>query len=121
MAIRSMATKTSPTIQLDDDRYTAKEVVEFAKIALDFIGEQGADSDLQYAASDVYWILRNLLDYVNEHAGGEFTLKRLRKGSWGLEYNDKTSAKRKADEAADREIKRTTKYLEQLRARRSTW
>lgn len=110
------------TIQLDSDKnYTAKEVVELTRLALDFIGEQGSDSDLQYAATDVYWILRNLLDYVNEQAGGEFTLKRLRKGSWGLEYNDKTSAKRKADDAAQREIKRTTKYLEQLRTRRSTW
>jgi hypothetical protein len=110
------------TIQLDSDKnYTAKEVVELTRLALDFIGEQGADSDLQYAATDVYWILRNLLDYVNQQAGGEFTLKRLRKGSWGLEYNDKTSAKRKADDAARQEIKRTTEYLKQLKTRRSTW
>ena len=110
------------TIQLDSDKsYTAKEVVELARLALDFIGEQGSDSDLRYAATDVYWMLRNLLDYVNEQAGGEFNLKRLRKGSWGLEYNDKKAAKRKADEAANREIKRTAEYLEQLRTRRSTW
>ena len=110
------------TIQLDNDKsYTAKEVVELAKLALDFIGSQGTDSDLQYTALDVYWILRNLLDYVNGQAGGEFTLKRLRKGSWGLEYNDKTSAKRKADEAARREIKRTAEYLEKLKTRRSAW
>ena len=109
------------TIQLDSDKYyTPKEVVELARLALDFIGEQGSDSDLRYAASDVYWILRNLLDYVNEQAGGEFILKRLRKGSWGLEYNAKTAAKRKADDAARREIKRTAEYLEQLKARRST-
>ena len=110
------------TIQLDGDKsYTAKEVTEFAKLALDFIGEQGADSDLQYAATDVYWTLRNLLDYVNRQAGGEFTLKRLRKGSWGLEYNKKTSAKRKADDAAHREVKRTAEYLEKLKTRRSSW
>ncbi len=109
------------TIQLDSDKqYTAKEAVEFARLALDFIGTQGADSDLRYAASDVYWILRNLLDYVNQQAGGEFTLKRLRKGSWGLEYNDKTAAKRKADDAAHQEIKRTAEYLKQLKTRRST-
>ena len=73
------------TIQLDSEKhYTAKEVVELTRLALDFIGEQGSDSDLQYAATDVYWILRNLLDYVNQQAGGEFTLKRLRKGSWGI-------------------------------------
>ena len=110
------------TIQLDGDKsYTAKEVTEFAKLALDFIGSQGSDSDLQYAATDVYWTLRNLLDYVNRQAGGEFTLKRLRKGSWGLEYNKKTSAKRKADDAAHREVKRTTEYLEKLKTRRSSW
>lgn len=109
------------TIQLDGDKqYTAKEAVELARLALDFIGEQGADSDLRYAASDVYWILRNLLDYVNRQAGGEFTLKRLKKGSWGLEYNDKTAAKRKADDAARRDIERTQEYLEQLKARRSS-
>ena len=114
-----MATHTPPTIQLDSDKsYTAKEVAEFARLALDFIGEQGSDSDLRYAATDVYWTLRNLLDYVNRQAGGEFTLKRLRKGSWNLEYNDKTASKRKADEVARREIKRTAKYLEELRTRR---
>lgn len=110
------------TIQLDSEKhYTAKEVVELARLALDFIGEQGSDSDLQYAATDVYWILRNLLDYVNQQASGEFTLKRLRKGSWGLDYNDKKAAKRRADDAAQQEIKRTAKYLEQLRTRRSNW
>lgn len=109
------------TIQLDGDKqYTAKEAVELARLALDFIGEQGADSDLRYAASDVYWILRNLLDYVNRQAGGEFILKRLKKGSWGLEYSDKTAAKRKADDAARRELKRTQEYLEQLKTRRSS-
>ena len=110
------------TIQLDNNKsYTAREVVELVRLALDFIGEQGADSDLRYGAIDVYWILRNLLDYVNGQAGGEFILKSLRKGSWTLEYNDKTSAKRKADEAALREIKRTKEYLETLKTRRSTW
>ena len=110
------------TIQLDNDKsYTAKEVIELARLALDFIGEQGSDSDLQYAASDVYWVLRNLLDYVNEQAAGEFALKRLRKGSWGLEYSDKKAAKRKADDAASREIKRTREYLNKLKTRRSTW
>ncbi len=109
------------TIQLDSDKsYTPKEVVELVRLALDFIGSQGEDSDRQYAATDVYWILRNLLDYVNAQAGGEFALKRLRKGSWGLEYNDKTSARRKADEAAQREIKRTREYLQQLKTRRSS-
>ncbi len=110
------------TIQLDSDKsYTPKEAVELVRLALDFIGEQGSDSDLRYAASDVYWILRNLLDYVNAQAGGEFNLKRLRKGSWGLEYNDKKAAKRRADDAARREIKRTAEYLKKLKTRRSTW
>ena len=110
------------TIQLDNNRsYTASEVVELVKLTLDFIGEQGADTELRYGAIDVYWLLRNLLDYVNSQAGGEFILKSLRKGSWTLEYNDKTSAKRKADEAARREIKRTKEYLEKLKNRRSAW
>lgn len=110
------------TIQLDSDKsYTPKEAVELVRLALDFIGEQGSDSDLRYAASDVYWILRNLLDYVNAQAGGEFNLKRLRKGSWGLEYNDKKAAKRRADDAARQEIKSTAAYLKKLKTRRSTW
>lgn len=110
------------TIQLDGDKtYTAKEVIELAGLALDFIGEQAPDSDLQYAASDVYWTLRNLLNYVNRQTQGEFVLKRLKKGSWGLEYTDKKAAKRKADERHRGELKRTADFLQKLTDRRPPW
>jgi hypothetical protein len=110
------------TIQLDNDKnYTVKEVIELAGLALDFIGEQAPDNELQFSATDVYWTLRNLLDYVNRQTRGEFTLKRLKKGSWGLEYTDKKAAKRKADERHRREKKRTADYLHKLTGHRPPW
>ena len=109
-------------IQLDaDENYTVKEVVEYVGQALNFIGEQSPGNDLQYSASDIYWTLRNLLNYVNGRVQGEFVLKRLKKGSWGIEYTDEKNATRKAHERHRKELKRTADYIHELTGHRPPW
>jgi hypothetical protein len=70
------------TIQLDSDKtHTAQEIIEIVMLSLDFVGERSTQNNLQYSSSDVYWVLRNLLDYINRRMEGEFVLKRLKKGA----------------------------------------
>lgn len=103
------------TVQLDSDKTHSKhEVIEIVMQSLNFIREQSTQNNLQYASSDVYWVLRNLLDYINRRIDGEFVLKRLRKGAWGIEYTDASIAKRKADERHKKELSRTADYIQQM-------
>ena len=109
-------------IELDAKKnYTAKEVSELVVQALTFVGDQSEHSDLQYSSSDVYWILRELLDYVNTRMRGEFVLKRLKKGVWELEYMTEKAAKLKADAKHQREVRRTADYIQEMTQRRPPW
>ena len=102
-------------IQLDTDKsYTAQEITEIVMQALNFVGEQSPQNNLQYASTDVYWVLRNLLSYINVRMQGEFVLKRLKKGAWGIEYRAEKAAKRKADERNQRELRRTADYIQEM-------
>ena len=109
------------TIQLDSDSYTTQEIIELVILALNFVGEQSAENKLQYSASDVYWTLSNLLDYINRRLEGEFVIKRLKKGAWGIEYQDEKAAKHKADERHQKELRRTADYIQKMTDRRPPW
>jgi len=104
-----------------DDAYPVQAMTELVKQALTCIGEQLAEEPIEFSASDVYWTMQSLLDYVNRHIKGEFALKRLKKGSWSLEYTDSKAAQRKAAARHKRELKRTADYLESLTGRRPKW
>ena len=109
-------------IELDAKKnYTAKEITEIVAKALNFMGTQSEHNDLQYSSSDVYWLLSDLLRYVNARMQGEFVLKRLRKGVWGIEYTTEKAAKRKADERSRREVSRTADYIQEMTERRPPW
>lgn len=109
-------------IQLDADApYTVPEVAEFVKIALDFVGRESKNNPLRYSASDVYWILHDFLRYINARTEGEFVLKRLKKGTWRLEYQTEDAAKQKANEQHQRELHQTADYIENLTGRRPPW
>ncbi|MCZ6679829.1 MAG: hypothetical protein O7E52_21565 [Candidatus Poribacteria bacterium] len=110
------------SIQLDSDNaHTVKELTELVRLVLEFVGDEVPAESLEYSTSDVYWTLRSLLNYVNRQIPGEVVLKRLKKGSWGLEYTDEKAAKRKADERHRRELKRTADYIQELTDRRPSW
>jgi hypothetical protein len=85
-------------IQLDSNgTYTVPEVTEFVKIALEYVGRESKSNPLRYSASDVYWILHDLLRYVNARTEGEFVLTRLKKGTWRLDYQTEDAASKKSE------------------------
>lgn len=119
---RRFHTRTMLTIQLDSDKtHTAQEIIEIVVLSLDFVGERSTQNYLQYSSSDVYWVLRNLLDYINRRMEGEFVLKRLKKGAWGIEYIARDIAKRKAEEKHKKELRRTADYIQQITNHRPAW
>ncbi len=110
------------TIQFYSDKtYTVRETVEIVMQSLNYVGEQSPQNNLQYSSSDVYWVLRNLLDYINRRMGGEFVLKRLKKGAWGVEYIAGDIAKRKADEQHKKELRKTSDYIQQITNDLPSW
>ena len=110
------------TVQLDSDKtHTKNEVIEIVMQSLNFVREQSTQNNLEYSSSDVYWVLKNLLNYLNRRIDGEFVLKRLKKGAWGIEYTDASLAKRKADERHKRELRRTADYIQQMTNDRPSW
>ena len=109
-------------IQLDSDApYTVPEVAEFVKTTLDFVSRESKNNPLRYSASDVYWILHDFLRYINARMDGEFVLKRLKKGTWRLEYQAEDAAKQKANAQHQRELRQTADYIENLTGRRPPW
>ena len=104
-----------------DKTYNTEEVAELVAEAMKFMGKRGLQANLTYSASDVYWTLHGLLDYVNRRTKGEFILKRLKKDSWGLEYTPQKAATRKADERHRRELKRTADLIQDLAGERPPW
>jgi hypothetical protein len=109
-------------IELDDNRtYTAEEVAEKVKQVVDFIGKQAEDNPLRYSYWDVYYLLHDLLRYVNRNMEGKFFLKRLKKGSWRVDYLTEADARRKDREKHKRELRQTADLLEELTDRRPPW
>ena len=104
-----------------DKSYTAKEIIAEVVKALNFVASQSKHNDLQYSSSDVYWLLSDLLRYVNARMQGEFALKRLKKGVWELAYTTEKAAQRKADERHKRELSRTADYIQEMTNRRPPW
>ena len=110
------------TVQLDSDKtHTTHEVIEFVMQSLNFVREQSSQNNLQFSSPDVYWVLRNLLDYINRRIDGEFVLKRLKKDAWGIEYTAEGNAKRKASEQHKNQLRRTADYIQEMTNDRPSW
>ena len=104
-----------------DEVYTLPEVIEAVKRALDGVSEQSTQNELRYSSIDVYWLLHDMLRYVNRNVPGEFTLLRIRKGTYRVTYADEESAKQKSNKKLKAEVNRTARYLEELTGRRPPW
>ena len=105
----------------EDKSYTLREVVDAVKQTLDGIGEQSVQNPLRYSATDLYWLLHDMLQYVNRNVPGEFTLLQLRKGVFRVEYEAEDLVKQKSSKRLNAEINRTARYLEELTGRRRSW
>ena len=105
----------------EDKTYTLPEVIELVKQTLDRVNEKSARNPLQYSSTDVYWLLHDMLAYVNRNIPGEFTLLQTEKDTYRVTYAAANSAKQKSDRKLKAEVNRTAKYLEELTGRKPSW
>lgn len=109
-------------IQITEDKtYTLPEVIDFVKQTLDRVGEKSTRNPLRYSSTDVYWLLYDMLQYINRNIPGEFTLLQTQKGTYRVTYAAEDSAKQRSDRKLKAEINRTAKYLEELTGRKPSW
>ncbi|MYC74544.1 hypothetical protein F4X10_02065 [Candidatus Poribacteria bacterium] len=101
--------------------YTLSEVIDFVKQTLDRVGEKSTRDPLRYSSVDVYWLLCDMLRYVNRNISGEFILKQTEKDTYRVAYTTEDSAKQRSDKKLKAEINRTAKYLKKLTGRKPSW
>lgn len=109
-------------IQVPEDKtYSLSEVINLVKQTLDSVSEKSERNPLQYTSTDVYWLLHDMLVYVNRNIPGEFTLLQTQKGTYRVTYAAEASARQKSNRKLKAEVNRTAKYLEELTGRKPTW
>ena len=107
-------------IKIEEKSYTAAEVGEVARQVVEYISQQSDHNPLTYSASDVYWVIRDLLKYANGRMLGEFVLTAKKKGEWQIRYRDQKSGIERAKRKRQNEIEKTEEYLKQQKQIRKT-
>lgn len=105
----------------EDKSYTLSEVIDAVKLTLDGVSKHSAHNQLQYSSTDVYWLLHDMLQYVNRNVPGEFILQQIKKGVYRVKYTAEDSAKRSSSKKLKAEVNRTAKYLAELTGRHPSW
>lgn len=105
----------------EDKAYTLSEVIDAVKLTLDGVSKHSAHNQLRYSSTDVYWLLHDMLRYVNQNVPGEFILQQIKKDVYRVKYTAEDSAKRSSSKKLKEEVNRTAKYLEELTGRRPSW
>ena len=112
----------SNDICIDEEKfYTLSEVIDFVKQTLDKVSEQSQHSKLQYSSKDVYWLLHDMLQYVNRNFPGMFVIRQIQKGIYRVKYMFRDFARQRANRKLKEDVNRTAKYLEELTGRRPSW
>ena len=106
----------------EDKFYTLSEVIDAVKKTLDLVSEQSnKHNELRYSSTDVYWLLHDMLQYVNRNVPGEFVLRQTKKGVYRVGYMAEDTAKQQSSSKLKAEVNRTARYLEELTGRRPPW
>ncbi len=105
----------------EDKSYTLSEVIDAVKQTLDGVSEQSAHNKLRYSSTDLYWLLHDMLRYVNQNVPGEFVLQQTKKGVYRVRYTAEDTARRSSSRKLKAEVDRTASYLEELTGRRPSW
>ena len=105
----------------EDKFYTLSEVIDAVKQTLDAVSEQSAQNKLRYSSTDLYWLLHDMLRYVNQNVPGEFVLYQTKRGVYQVRYTAEESAKRSSSRKLKAELNRTASYLEELTGRKPSW
>lgn len=106
---------------LEGTSYTLSEAIDLVKQTLDGVSEASVQNDLRYSSTDVYWLLHDMLRYINQNVPGEYTLHQTQKGVYQVTYATKDSARRKSNRKLKAEVERTASYLEELTGKRPAW
>ena len=105
----------------ENESYTLSEVIDFVQQTLDKVKERSEHNELQYSSVDVYWLLYDMLRYVNQNVPGMFVLGQIQKDTYRVKYMVEDFAKQKSDRKLKAEVNRTAKYLEELTGRKPSW
>ena len=105
----------------DDKSYTLSEVIAAVKQTLDGVNAHSVENKLRYSSTDLYWLLHDMLRYINRNVPGEYVLHPIKKDTYQVRHNAEDSAKRQSSRKLKAEINRTAKYLEELTGRKPSW
>ncbi len=106
----------------DDKFYSLSEVIDAVKQTLDLVSKQSnKHNDLRYSSTDVYWLLYDMLRYINRNVPGEFSLIQTQKGVYRVRYTAEDKAKQRSSGKLKAEVNRTARYLEELTGRKPSW
>ena len=109
-------------INLDENKsYTLAEVVTYVQKTLDEVKDKSEHCHFQFTPTDVYWLLHDMLTYVNRNVPGEFVLRRLDKGNYKVQYKTEEAERKKADKKLQDEVRQTAAYLEEITGNRPSW
>ena len=95
--------------------FSPADIVDWVLPMLDPVAHHRADDEHRYSASDIYWLIRDMLRRMNKDIDGEFYMKRLKKGTWSLEYRRKSADEFKADTRHQHQVDETKKLIERIK------
>ena len=105
----------------ENKSYTLSEVIEAVKQTLDAVSAHSAENKLRYSSTDLYWLLHDMLRYINQNIPGEYVLHPIKKDTYQVRHNAEDSARRSSSRKLKAEVNRTAKYLAELTGRHPTW
>ena len=105
----------------ENKSWTLAEVVEVVQQTLGAVGEESTQNHLRYSPDDVYWLLHDMLRYVNRNVPGEYTLRRLEKGTYRVTYSAEDTSRKQARRKLKTDVRKTADYLKELTGRRPPW
>ncbi len=105
----------------EGESYTLSEVIDLVKQTLDGVSEKSAQNKFRYSSTDVYWLLHDMLRYVNQNVSGVFVLRQIQKGIYRVKCMVEDFAKQRSRRKLKAEVNRTAKYLAELTGRHPSW
>ena len=109
------------SVVIEDKSYTVAEVSQIIIEILSHVSGQSEFNNLKYSAVDVYWVLNDLLAYINNRMEGEFQLQNLKKGTWQVQYENQKKAEHLSTQQQEKKKRKTANYIEKLTGKRPPW
>lgn len=109
-------------INLEDNKaYTLAEVVDAVQKTLEVVKDNAEYCNLQFSPTDIYWLLHDMISYINRNVPGEFALRRNSKGSYRVRYRTEKAEKIRATKKIKEDLIKSADYLEELTGNRPSW